>query len=158
MIVESAQMLSTAHRMLDGEVVMRPSKSGKRMLKYYLLNDSRENVMYKAVHHNHPCTVWTRESVANYMWHFEHFRALLAEYTYRYCKTHKTESLLDALSMPPVNLRGDELTPFVLAMGDQPHLMKHSDPVGSYRAFYKTKRQRFDMSWRGRAIPHWFNS
>ena len=29
MIVESAQMLSTAHRMLDGYVEKRPSKSGK---------------------------------------------------------------------------------------------------------------------------------
>ena len=29
MIVESAQMLSTAHRMLDGEETKRPSKSGK---------------------------------------------------------------------------------------------------------------------------------
>ena len=35
MIVESAQMLSTAHRMLDGKLIMKPSKSGKRMVKYY---------------------------------------------------------------------------------------------------------------------------
>ena len=35
MIVESAQMLSTAHRLLDGEEYMAPSKSGKRMVKHY---------------------------------------------------------------------------------------------------------------------------
>ena len=29
MIIEYAQMLSTAHRMLDGKLVMKPSKSGK---------------------------------------------------------------------------------------------------------------------------------
>ena len=33
MIVESAQMLSTAHRILDGEQTRRPSKSGKTMVK-----------------------------------------------------------------------------------------------------------------------------
>ena len=33
MIVESAQMLSTAHRMIDGYLEKRPSKSGKRMVK-----------------------------------------------------------------------------------------------------------------------------
>ena len=33
MIVESAQMLSTAHRMLDGQVYRKPSKSGKTMIK-----------------------------------------------------------------------------------------------------------------------------
>ena len=43
MIVESAQMLSTSHRMLDGELIMAPSKSGLRMVKYYKLDDKRED-------------------------------------------------------------------------------------------------------------------
>ena len=67
MIVESAQMLSTAHRMLDGHVELRPSKSGKRMVKHYILNDKRDDILYKAVHYNHPCTVWTMESHENYL-------------------------------------------------------------------------------------------
>ena len=79
MIVESAQMLSTVHRMLDGSVTMRKSKSGKRTLKYYELADDRENILYKAVHHNHPCTVWSREGCCNYTWHYEHFIALCDE-------------------------------------------------------------------------------
>ena len=37
MIVESGQMLSTAHRMLDGVVERRPSKSGKTTVNYYKL-------------------------------------------------------------------------------------------------------------------------
>ena len=37
MIVESAQMLSTVHRMLDGVKEKRLSKSGKRMVDYYRL-------------------------------------------------------------------------------------------------------------------------
>ena len=45
MIVESAQMLSTVHRMLDGSIEQRPSKSGKRILKYYKLDDSREDTL-----------------------------------------------------------------------------------------------------------------
>ena len=35
MIIEYAQMLSTAHRMLDGKVVKKPSVSGKTMVKHY---------------------------------------------------------------------------------------------------------------------------
>ena len=63
MVLESAQMLSTAHRMLDGKLVMKPSKSGKRMVKYYDLYEGADDleaelIYYKAVHHNHPCTVW----------------------------------------------------------------------------------------------------
>ena len=39
MIVESAQMLSTVHRMLDGIETKRPSKSGKTLAKYFELSD-----------------------------------------------------------------------------------------------------------------------
>ena len=35
MIIESAQMLSTAHRMLDGKPEKRRSKSGKTIQTYY---------------------------------------------------------------------------------------------------------------------------
>ena len=95
MIVESAQMLSTAHRMLDGTVQIAPSKSGKRMVKHYRLFDDPEmdQLLYKAVHYKHPCTVWTMESAQNYMWHWRHLDALCEEYTYRYGKIHATSKL-----------------------------------------------------------------
>ena len=56
MIVESAQMLSTAHRMLDGKVIKKPSKSGKTMVKYYDLYEGADDLeaemlFYSAVHH-----------------------------------------------------------------------------------------------------------
>ena len=57
MIVESAQMLSTAHRMLDGYAEKRPSKSGKTMVNYWVHpRQEMEDILYKAVHHKHPCT------------------------------------------------------------------------------------------------------
>ena len=37
MIVESAQMLSTVHRMLDGSIEQRPSKSGRGYRRFALL-------------------------------------------------------------------------------------------------------------------------
>ena len=157
MIVESAQMLSTAHRMLDGILTKRPSKSGKRVLKYYELLDSREDLIYKAVHHNHPCTIWTRESVANYKWHYEHFVALCKEYTYRFGKVHSSYTALkDILKHPPINLAKTERTPFALAMGDSPECM-FDCPVKSYQAFYQKKQKRFKMDWKSRPTPEWFN-
>ena len=79
MIVESAQMISTAHRMLDGSTIKKPSKSGKRIINYWEHPDPiDEELLYKAVHHNHPCTVWTRESLHNYNWHYELFAELLS--------------------------------------------------------------------------------
>ena len=155
MIVESGQMLSTAHRMLDGKVYRKPSKSGKTMIKYYD-HPTLEDQLYKAVHHGHPCTVWKMESVCNYMGHYRHFVALCDEYMYRYGKRHLTDTLLrDILRTPPANIPQVERTPFKLAMGSNPECMM-SDPVESYRAFYQTKQDRFTMVWTKRPVPEWF--
>ena len=161
MIVESAQMLSTAHRMLDGEETKRPSKSGKRMVKYWVHpNDHMENTLYKAVHMGHPCTVWTMQSVANYIWHYHHFKALCIEYRFRYGKTHSTETLLtDVLRDAPRNINYDEkLTPFALAMTHEPQCIHEGEPVRSYQEYYQTKQDRFKMVWTRRQIPEWFNA
>ena len=150
-------MLSTTHRMLDGCLEKRLSKSGKRRVNYWVHPDL-EDVLYKAVHHNHPCTVWTKESKANYDWHYRHFCALCDEYTYRYGKIHKTDALLrDVLKQAPKNIPHIPQTPFKLAMATALKCINTSDAVGSYRAFYKTKRDRFEMSWTKRETPEWFS-
>lgn len=157
MVLESAQMLSTAHRILDGTLTKVPSKSGKRLVNNWQLPDDREQVLYKAVHANHPCTVWTMESVQNYIWHYDHFQALATEFEYRYEKKHKSWVDLEyALSIPPKNIPNKSLTPFKLAMGAAPECINPQDPVGSYRAFYQTKQDRFSMDWTKRSIPEWF--
>lgn len=163
MIVESAQMLSTAHRMIDGITEKRPSKSGRTMVKYYKLPDEREDILYKAVHFNHPCSVWSRESCCNYSWHYEHFVALCDEYTYRYGKVHSTDTKLrDILSKLPKNInRAGGMTPFRLAMKSNPECVVHglggTDAVATYRNFYQTKQERFKMEWTKRQVPGWFN-
>ena len=122
MIVESAQMLSTTHRMLDGIRVRKPSKSGKTTVNHYILpNHPHEDTLYKAVHFNHPCTVWTRESLENYEWHYRHFVALCDEYRYRYGKVHQSDRILrEVLKTPPKNIPQKGLTQFPLAMKSNP--------------------------------------
>jgi len=157
MIVESAQMLSTAHRILDGVEEMRPSKSGKRMVKYWRhRNSNLENVLYRVAHQNHPCTIWTMRSNNNYNWHYVHFVALCDEYKYRYGKTHLTDTKLrEVLSTPPTNIDVGYLTQQPLAMKSNPECM-FEDVVKSYRAYYQTKQDRFKMVWTKREIPEWF--
>ena len=156
MVVESAQMLSTVHRMVDGVMERRPSKSGS-MLQYFYLDDDREDLLYKACHFNHPSTVWTRESIQNYIWHYDHFNALCLEYTYRYDKVHSTQTKLgEVLSIPPTNIPNIGRTPFKLAMANFPECIVE-DPVQSYRNFYQTKQERFKMVWTDRPVPEWFN-
>tara|TARA_Y100001972_G_scaffold112674_1_gene146608 strand:- start:267 stop:818 length:552 start_codon:yes stop_codon:yes gene_type:complete len=156
MVVESAQMLSTVHRMLDGTMERRLSKSGKVRVQYWKLNDDRENILYKACHFNHPSTIWTRESIENYIWHYNHFAALCDEYTYRYGKLHATDAKLrKVLSLAPNNIPQTGMTKFKLAMKSNPECM-FEDPIQSYRAFYQTKQHRFKMVWSKREVPGWF--
>lgn len=160
MIVESAQMLSTAHRILDGEQTRRPSISGKTMVKYWVHpNQDLEDKLYKAVHVGHPCTVWTMETNANYEWHYQHFKALCIEYRFRYGKTHSTETLLtDTLRRAPTHTKWSNLrTPFALAMTHEPQCIHKDDPVKSYQEYYHTKQDRFKMVWTRRETPEWFN-
>lgn len=162
MIIESAQMLSTVHRMLDGTMERRLSKSGKVRVQYWKLSDDREDTLYKACHFNHPCTIWSRESCCNYSWHYEHFIGLCDEYTYRTGKTHLTDTKLrDVLQKLPNNInRSGGMTPFKLAMKSNPECVVHglggTDAVESYRNFYQTKQSRFKMKWTKREKPEWF--
>lgn len=159
MACESAQMLSTAHRMLDGYIQKRPSNSGKRMVNHYIHPDPElDEQLYKAVHFHHPCTVWTMESAQNYAWHFKHFIALCNEYKYRYGKVHACDTKLrHVLARYPQNIPKKKQTPFKLAMQSNPECIALKDPVKAYRAFYQTKQNRFNMVWTKREIPNWFS-
>ena len=66
MILESAQMLCTAHHVYGNP----------------------DDVPYKQAHLNHPSTVWVRENSLHYDWLYEHMMALGDEYNKRYNKIH----------------------------------------------------------------------
>lgn len=155
MIVESAQMLSTAHRLLDGEEYMAPSKSGKRMVKHYRLPNN-DDLIYKAVHAKHPCTIWTMESHSNYIWHFYLFKSLAQEFEYRFGKWHASwEKLKKVLYCPPTHIKTGSMTPHALAM---PEEYKVSCPVQSYHNYYLGDKARFAKWEKGRSIPSWWNN
>jgi hypothetical protein len=173
MIVESAQMLSTAHRLLDGEmsIVKKPVKTNftfndheystvdhyRKVKKWKLKDPEKDSTLYAVAHPGHPSTKWTMESLNNYIWHYEHFVALCNEYTHRYGKVHATDTKLRfVLDQAPTNIQDGELTPFKLAMQSNPECMDPSDPVTSYRKFYQTKQGRFKMVWTNRNRPDWF--
>jgi len=155
MILESAQLLSTAHRYLDGVEVIGTSKTGRKA-KRWKLNDSREDVLYSATHINHPSAVWCRESVENYNWLVEHFFALGEEYTYRYGKKHKCfqGDLAYMLQSPPNSLKVYEWTEMPSAMADEYKIS--NEPLENYRNYYRIGKSRMH-SWKNRQAPEWIN-
>ena len=156
MIVESAQMLSTVHRMLDGIPEKRPSKSGKTTQTYYSFGDERDELYYLAVHKFHPCTVWTKESKANYVWHYELFKAMADEYQFRRNKVHATyQKLGDLLAKPPQNISDIGLTEFAQAMNHYPDCKVSGDAVAAYRKYYHAAKPFAKWEWK-RPAPSWW--
>lgn len=157
MILEAAQMLSTAHRMLDGTEMTVHFRGRKK--KIWVHPDKEINYfLYKVTHRNHPSNIWTREASANYEWHYRLFVALCDEYTYRYGKIHKTDALLrDILSRVPSKIKTTNvITEVRKAMKSEPLCLRIVDPVQAYRAFYQTKK--FKMEWTKRPVPYWFEA
>ena len=139
MIVESAQLLCTNLRMLDGTETTRKSKSGST-LKYWALSDSfLEKRIYKPTHYNHPSAIWVRQSDKNYEWLYKHFKALNEEYKTRFGeKDHYTVVLLDEyIKNPPVNIPKGELQKPNYAMPEQ---YRVDNPVQSYRNYYEAEK------------------
>jgi hypothetical protein len=161
MILEYAQLLSTAHRIIDGTQSVGLSKTGRKQTRY-VLPDNRESVLYSATHINHPSAVWVRQCVDNYKWLWSLLDALCKEYTYRYGKVHKCEKtgLVEALRWVPNNIKEHGIfTGPTPAMPDDVKIK--GDSLASYRNYYITNKQHL-ASWRGkinsRNIPEWFNA
>ena len=115
MILESAQMLCTAHHCYGDKW-------------------QKENVPYKQAHLNHPSTIWARKSKATYMWLFSHMMGLGYEYWLRYGKQHLSISKCSMfLSKPPVHIQGEEFTQPPQAMPDE-----YKDPcsIQAYWNYY----------------------
>jgi len=151
MILEYAQLLSTAHRILDGTEFTGVSKTGRKQTRF-VLSDSRESVLYSATHVNHPSAVWVRKSDANYAWLFRLFGELMDEYTYRYGKTHACERLADSLSYRPKNIPKGSFTEPTPAMPD--NYKVSGDSISSYKNYYLGDKQRM-FSWKKRPTPDW---
>lgn len=155
MILEYAQLLSTAHRVLDGIQDITLSKSGRRK-KVWTLNDTMyDEALYQATHINHPSSVWVRKSAYNYNWLSDLLYALCKEYTYRYSKVHKVEAsgLENILAFaPPYNIGSDPWSEPTPAMPDE--YIVEGNSIQSYRNYYNGTKTRM-YKWKKRDVPDW---
>ena len=150
MILEYAQLLSTAHRLLDGTQSVGLSKTGRKQTRY-ALSDERDPVLYNATHINHPSAKWARNSLANYQWLFKLWIELMREYHHRYGKIHASMRLAKHLRFPPTNIPLGEFSPPWRAMPDE---YKVYDTMESYRNYYRGAKSNM-FSWKKRPTPDW---
>ena len=125
MILETAQLLSTAHWLSGGEGP------------------------YRATHKNHPSAIWARSNKSNYRWLCELGMELCKEYTHRYGKIHKTQQHLEWLTKNIPNIPNGKFTQPTLAMPDQ---YKSDNHVDSYRLYYIKDKSHLH-SWKNRKTP-----
>jgi hypothetical protein len=165
MILESAQLLSTAHRVIDGtptiekRLIAGSSPARWRNIKRWSLpNDlrfpsDRDATVYQATHMNHPSAVWSRENNENYSWLFNLFTCLMDEYSYRYEKEHVCRKLVPYLQYPPANIPVNKFTQPTPAMPDEYKV--NGDSIASYHNYYRGAKARM-AAWKKRDVPSWF--
>ena len=135
MIIEYAQLLSTAHHEIDGT----PSID-----------------CYKSTHKNHPSAIWARENRNNYRWLWWLLDCLQEEYTYRYGRIHATKfkGIVDNLSNPPYELAvGMDKTEMPQCMPDMYKTKGCS--ITAYRNYYHGEKE-YMAKWTKRDKPTWW--
>lgn len=131
MILETCQMLCTAHHVLDG-----PNEWG-----------------YKPTHINHPSTVWARTTNNNYNWLYCHLQGMAQEYTRRYRRQHESWiKMNDLVRTPPLNIPIGPLTQPPQCM---PAMYKQPDAMYAYRLYYALDKSEFARYKDPRTKPQW---
>ena len=153
MIIEYAQLLSTAHRVLDGEQYLDKTKNNRNIKRWRL--DENEDLFYKASHINHPSAIWARKSNNNYTWLNLLFCALCEEYEHRYGREHETcRKMYGKLTSLPKNIPVGYFEDPPPAM---PDYCKLPSSVDSYKKYYINEKANF-AKWTKREIPEWFKN
>lgn len=111
------------------------------------------NAPYKKTHVNHPSAKWVRESKSNWRWTHELAIELCKEYTFRYEKIHKTQSIIESITCPDL----PEL-PFTQPPQAMPDEYKHENSLIAYRAYYAFGKKHLHAwktrhAWKNRKIP-----
>jgi len=132
MILESAQLLCGVHHMTS---------------------NNNENIPYRLSHKNHPCSIWARENMSNYLWLCELGLELCKEYTYRYEKRHKSQDVIEWCILNHPDIEEGDFTEPPKAMPDE---YKVDDVIQSYRNYYCGDKKYFSK-WKKRTVPYWFN-
>jgi hypothetical protein len=130
MILETAQLLCSTHWVIGSEAP------------------------YKLSHKNHPCSIWVRESLSNYLYLCDLGLELCEEYTYRYGKRHKSQDVIEWCLTNKPNISDTEFTEPPKAMPDE---YKVNNVVESYRNYYIGAKKDF-AKWKNRNIPEWFSN
>lgn len=159
MIIEHTQMLAAAYYHTIG-ISRKKEISEKQQLVDSLFEgfprkrpDGSDHP-YGISHYNHPCTIWTRESIENWNWLHECTVELCNQFKLRWSgKEHSIKAILDWMLIKKPNLQSKGLTKFATAMNES---FISQCPIESYRKYYEYKDSVMDVRWKNGNIPFWY--
>jgi hypothetical protein len=157
MVLEACQMLYSAHwvavhpELLKERSAIKIAKAHKALpVPEHMMSAPKRKCAdesgYRPVHLHHPCTIWIRECLGNYMWAVNLALALADEYEYRWPgRTHscKAHALWLKDNLPPGLASGDRVT-FAIAMDEEFRVGK--DPLASYLNYYKMSKKEKNLA------------
>ena len=142
MILEYAQMLSTAHRKLDGH-------------KW-----ADEQGLMKSTHESHPCTFWVEQSTYHYKWLYDVWVNLLFQYRTTYGREHSKAYLIAPLLHPPFNMVKRGFKP-PYCVGNEELAKQVKDVTMFYKLYliskynaWDAKGYSFNYPW---GFPNWLS-
>lgn len=150
MILETTQLLYTAHWVLAAAAGELPDFSDAPCRK-----GSDQQGYLPIRNRNHPCAIWTRESLDHYNWLCGFGLALCEEFSHRFGKTHSCEEHIGWLmGNIPATIPSKGWRQPAQAM---PDIYRRSDSVVAYRAYYKLNKgeERGMLTYSRRHRPHW---
>ena len=137
MILESAQMLSTAVRWLDPDTTLP---------------------VYKLAYINHPCSKWARKSRANFKWLLSHMSWLFNQKS----GEHKSARLIPEFQKYADNgdFPDEYLTPFANCARNLERGVDYSDVDDVHQAYRmymndRWKERNITLTWRWGKEPDW---
>lgn len=175
MRIELAQLLSTAHRILDGTPTKIIGYCYNEHFKIYkkpktinvlpfeeVINGILCNKIYLQSHDNHPSSIWTRSSLENYKYVVNLALALTNELKFRFnTKEQKVLPVLQWLNQNlPKNLKSQGLTTPLLAMDDKFKIIENNsfdDAIINYRNYYQQGKTHL-YKWTNREKPYFLKS
>ena len=134
MLLESAQMLSTAVQRHTGEI----------------------EELYKPAYPKHPMTIWVGDNRSNFDWAFKNALWINNEYQYRFKKVHKSYRIIEDILHNDYKEKIPE-GKFVKPPQCMPDEYKDKNYVTAYRNYYKGEKEYFAKWEKGRSEPEWWN-
>tara|TARA_B100000925_G_scaffold291762_1_gene281257 strand:- start:908 stop:1393 length:486 start_codon:yes stop_codon:yes gene_type:complete len=137
----------------DKHVVKMILETAQLLCGVHHVTESNLDVPYGLSHKNHPCSIWARKCLENYIWLCELGMELSTEYTHRYGRRHKSQDIIEwcLINLPNLPEFG-RITEQPKAMPDE---CKTDDVVESYRRYYIMEKRGF-CNWKNREIPNWY--